>query len=320
MAKKKSPSKSNKKSSTKTTSKTSLPVIRKWPIESNSTHAISVIDIGAHLSKLNHRLYRQGRMYEARVIINDPTNLSSKIEVLTIADTWMNRNAYNKALETYMNATKEERKMLGNQKARWEDFRVYHGIDAPAPPRKEVNPCQISSSSMGYTAYTAGEFEISEVESEGTSTTYHFSWGPEISGVNNFFSIPAEYEKQSNTDTTPTTVETDMPYAEVVDTHDPSEYENLQEHGNLPPYNPNGGFAGSPWTLQHSLLGMDPEFRLSTPYFKVPCGLLVLITNGNLNADGQISIEIKAGDYKGVSADRMNRITLDVDDSYKVIM
>lgn len=319
MAKRKSPSKSNRSSSSKTTQKSELPVIRKWPISANDSTSLTIVDIGAHLSKLNHRLYRQGRMYEARVIINDPTGLPGKIEVVTLANTWMNRNAYNVALETYMNATKEERKMLGSQKARWEDFRVYHGFDSPLT-RTEVLPVQMDATTGNYLSYTAGEFELSEVESEGTSTTHHFSWGPELSGVINFFSIPGEYEKQSNTDTTPTTVETDMPYSEVVDTHDASEYVNLQEHGNNPPYNANGGFAPSPWTLQHTLLGMDPEYRLTTPYFEVPCGLLVLRTNGSLNAAAQISIEIKAGDYKGVSADRMNRITQDAEKNYKVIM
>lgn len=319
MARKKSPSKTTRKSRSSTTKKSALPVIRKWPISANDSTTLTIVDIGQHLSKLNHRLYRQGRMYEARVIINDPTGLPSKLEVITLANTWMNRNAYNKALETYMNATKEERQMLGSQKARWEDFRVYHGWDSPVS-RTEVDPVQIASLNSNFVNYGAGEFEISEVESEGTSTTYHFSWGPEISGVTNFFSIPAEYEKLSNTDTTPTTVETDMPYGEVIDSHDPSEYENLQEHGNQPPYNANGGFAGSPWTLQHTLLGMTDEFRLSTPYFEVPCGLLVLRTNGNLSLPGQISIEIKAGDYKGVSGERMNRITQDSEKNYKVIM
>lgn len=284
------------------------PVIRKFPIAGNTGATNTIIDIGKCLSKLNHRLYRQGRNYEVRVVVNDPSGLPGKVDVYAIAESWMNMNAYKLAYKTYLDATKEERKLLGKQRARWEDFRVYHGLDTPVS-RAEVNPMQLSNT-LALAEFTAGEFEYSEIETEGSGTNYRFSWGPAVTGVQNYFSIPGEYELQSNTDTTPTTVETDIPYGEVIDTHDADQYEILQENGNEPPYNANGGFAANPWNLVSTLVLQDQQgvtrqmSRSVTPYFCAPTGLIVLRTNNQL-ADGQITIEVRPGSYKGVSGDSL---------------
>jgi hypothetical protein len=82
---------------------------------------------------------------------------------------------------------------------------------------------------------------------------------------------------------------------------------NLGNDGNNPPYN----VASHPdlfvkvATLRYQP-GPEGMQRLSTGYFDAPCGLFVLKTTaaGNL-PNGIISMTAKAGDYKGVSAQRM---------------
>jgi len=79
----------------------------------------------------------------------------------------------------------------------------------------------------------------------------------------------------------------------------------LQIQGNEPPYDATGVGADSPW-VRVATLSTGSSQKLSTGFFKAPCGLVIFdsseVINVNVNA---LSWEVKAGDYKGVHAPSM---------------
>ena len=79
---------------------------------SGSSSNYRLADVGEILSKQNRRLYRQGRNYRCKIELIDDVDQQA-FNVYALSDTWINHLAWKKAFEAYMNATKEEREMLG---------------------------------------------------------------------------------------------------------------------------------------------------------------------------------------------------------------
>ena len=68
-------------------------------IEGGSTHF--KIDVAKHLSELNHRLYRQSRVYRCKVNhLGSPTD-RGKLDVYVLRDTWMLQKAYQMAKDAF---------------------------------------------------------------------------------------------------------------------------------------------------------------------------------------------------------------------------
>ena len=278
-----------------------VPVINRYPLErgniGGNTPTWMVIDIGRHLSQLNHRLYRQGMNYTVKIDLDPTSSFTGNADVFALGQSWMNHNAWKLAFQNYLNATAEEREMLGTQKARWEDFRVDHGMNQSGT-LSVTKPLQYDKD-LNSASYGAGEFELSKVVEESSGTARNFTWGD----LANAYNIIDEYAILANTDTTPTTVETDMPYEGLKESADATEYEALQENGNLPPYNATGGL-GSIWNKVATLFSNQATNtqRLSTGYFDALCGFVIIRVNGNSAVDGEIRVCVKEGPYKGVHA------------------
>ena len=66
------------------------------------THTLLTIDVGGsgfidlayELSRTNHRLYRQGRMYEAEVVLTNTIAAGQPHTIEAIAPTWMAQKAW----------------------------------------------------------------------------------------------------------------------------------------------------------------------------------------------------------------------------------
>ena len=276
------------------------PVVKGSPILSGAA-ANTLVDSARNLSVLNRRLYRFGRYYEMKVDVK-PHYAGAPFEVYVLRDDWAVQKAFQMAYQEYLDNTMDERENLSNsQMARWEDFRVRHGVSLAL---NEAVPV-LHTAAGGATSLTGGEFALSKVV-DGAGTTRTFSWG---AAAADRYSILLEYDKVGNTAFESSSITADAPYANIDNQVDEATHDNLQADGNAPPYDAAGVNATSPW-VRIGVLGVNAvgSQKLSTGFFTAPCGLILLKGYSDSGGDYDVTITAKAGDYKGVHAPSMLEI------------
>lgn len=253
-----------------------------------------VVRVDKLLSNVNHRLYRQSRLYNSKIDIDPNLPDGSVVQVFALADTWFNHKSYQLAKKMFDENSAEELAQLGNSKARWNDFRVDHGdstsVDLLALQSDVVLP--------------EGDYHFSEV-ADAAGGVNTFRWKGTGTGT---FNIVAEYDATGNTDVTPSTPLGQVAYDGLTDELDDNQMSHLSDDGNGPPYD-RTGFPANPFvhvaTLAINATGDD---KISTGFFKAPYGLILVSTSGGLDANsvtGKIYLTVKNGDYKGVSGINM---------------
>lgn len=277
--------------------KKSYPVQLKTPVMATAPGTTQIIRADRVLSAINHRLYRQSRLYNCKVDIDANAQDSTVVTVWALADTWYTQKAYQLAYETFLENSKEENSQLKTTKARWNDFRVDHGLSGFT----DMLPAGATTPGGGLAFYgvSNAEYEISQVHDvSGTSNT--FRWTGSGAGT---WNVIDEYDRTGNTDQLPTTVTGTVAYDGLTDEHDSGQMDHLSDDGNVPPYN-RTGLENYVWIKVATLVvSHNDTDKLSTGYFKAPCGLIA-ITSSTPLVDNQtvLNLEVKAGDYKGVGA------------------
>lgn len=259
-----------------------------------ATATTKLLQVDRELSKSNHRLYRMCRYYEVKLDLH-PNSGDAQVDVYALADTWALQQAVKMAWNVYQENTKEERQLLSNsQKARWGDFRVAHGLSIAFD---EVVAAR-RSTGLGATPFTVGEFELTKVvDTAGTTRT--FTLGPSTATE---YGILTSYDASANAQQTPDSIPTG-PYAGLNPNIDTANFTNLQDDGNLPPYNQTSLAPSQMWVRIGQLsAGPTGVQRLSTGYFTAPMGLVVLQSVETAN---NVQFTVKSGDYKGVHAPSM---------------
>lgn len=273
------------------------PVQRKMNLLLQTASApIGIIRADRCLSAVNHRLYRQSRMYHCKVDIDPNAQQGTVVDVWALANTWYTQKSYQRAYETFLENSKEERDQMKGAVARWNDFRVDHGLVAnDFLPSGNTDPAG-SPTAFGI---VNAEYLVSEVhDTAGTARTLRWTG----TGANTY-NVIDEYDKMANTDNAPTTAPGQAAYSELQDEVDAGQASHLGNDGNTPPYN-RVNLENYVWvkvgTLTVSLNGTD---KLSTGYFEAPCGLIVVTKGTPFTTDQTIlNLEVKSGDYKGVGA------------------
>lgn len=247
-------------------------------------------------SNVNHRLYRQSRNYCLKVDIDSDLPEGGVVQVYALQDTWMAQKAYQLAKQAFDENSRQELEQLGQNRARWNDFRVASGVSYTALDAVGWDPSP--------TRYTGGEYFYSEV-TDVSGTTSTFRW---VGSGANTFNIIDEYDRTADTDQTPTFGQTAVAYDGLEDEMDDNQMDHLSNEGNNPPYtarNIENQVLTKVATLYVDAGGGN---KLSTGYFNAPCGLVFLTTAGGLNAttlSEKVYVECKAGDYKGLHAPSM---------------
>ena len=280
------------------------PVVKGSPILSGAA-ANTLVDSARNLSVLNRRLYRFGRYYEMKVDVK-PHYAGAPFEVYVLRDDWAVQKAFQMAYQQYLDVTADEReRMSPDQIARWEDFRVEHGLSISINSAVPV----LLSPSGGPTTLSGGEFQDSTtIDAAGTRRT--FTWGSPSATQ---WGILQEYDKYANAPTSPTdTVGSSgqrMPYSGLIEDADDTQSLDMQTKGDNPPYDRTGVNATSPW-VRVGVLGVNAvgSQKLSTGFFTAPCGLILLKGYSDAGGDYDVTITAKAGDYKGVHAPSMLEI------------
>jgi len=283
----------------KKSTKKHYPVVRSMPISSGPA-ANTLVDTAKALSMANRRLYRFGRNYNVKVDIRNDT--ASQISVFALRDDWAVQKAYQVAFQQYLDNSAEERqKLTQNQLARWEDFRVEHGLTLAINQATPV----LHRPDGAATVLTAGEFSDSNVV-DAAGTTRTFTWGD---GSSSKYGILTEYDKMGNAQNDPPVLEGDMAYNGIDSLNQDAMSDNLQSDGNAPPYDATGVNGLSPW-VRVAVLGQTAGAqKLSSGFFTAPCGLVLLAGFSDTGTGFPVSIEVKSGDYKGVHAPSMIEIS-----------
>jgi len=286
-----------------------FPVQRQVNLATSSAATKYLLDVGMTLSRVNHRLYRQGKTYQVKVDIDNRANAATgpaQYDVYALADTWYVQKAWQLARATYLRATADERGMMSKQKiARWEDFRVNHGVGGT-----EVRPFQYSNALTGV-VNNEGEFQASQIVLADGTTSRSFTWAPPTSVSASEFGILGEYDKAGSTDDSPDNIDAANAYSGMDNLVGEVQMDHLADKGNSPPYDKDN-LSGNVWvkiaTLDNSGAAnpaSSTSSRMSTGFFNAPCGLVVIAPSISHTLAGDVSMTVKAGKYKGVAAMNM---------------
>ena len=259
------------------------------------------VNVEQLLSKANRRLYRHGREYEVKIDLEPQS--AQIISVYALSDSWMNERAFKMAYQMYLENSEDERDRIKEANmARWEDFRTQSGFTGQFGV---ANPVMYSGPDFASRVQlTAGEFATTfVVDSSGVSKA--FTWGAASASR---YSILAEYDKAGNAQSSPSTSTGDMPYDDLMADDSATLGNLLQTSGNLPPYDAAGVNAGNPWVKVAELSAATTAQKLSTGFFKAPCGYVLIAAGANgddIPVMRNIQLTAKAGAYKGVHAPSM---------------
>lgn len=279
------------------------PVMRQIPVGvfgSAITPGDNVGDAGKLLSIYNRRLYRYGMRYQIKIDLDVPVGIAvpTEIEVYALNDNWDVQRAFALAKETYDAAYADELSKSGVAPARWRDFRVFHGLASAT----DLDPVRYDGTNLAAVVANEGEHNVSSVDVGGVDT--EFSWR----ATGGRLGIIAEWQHAGRTSADPASKSANAPYDGVnADDLSDIEYDRLQNDGDLPPYSQT---SSADMFVKIATLRYEPSptglQRLSTGYFDAPCGLFVLKNTqpGNLQ-NGAVIMTAKAGDHKGISAQKM---------------
>lgn len=270
------------------------------------------VDVPAMLSRINQRLYRQGMGYTISMAQLGIQGSGKRAAVIgTLPHTWFLANAHKTAKKVAEMATADE-EAAGIKPGRYNDFRVYFD-DTHASAGSLSRP-------VGLAPMAEGEYNYTEVGlADGSGTRKIWMIGGTNASIG--FNATREYDRSRNaTVVTDSTVTTEVPFEGLVAELDDVQAEALQEQGDLPPYEPYteiNNLVEPQWSVHNGIMG--PYDAGATPgavrlddlhtqrNIYAPCGLLKISTlqdpvEGQTPSPVYLTLEVKAGNYKGVAA------------------
>ena len=247
------------------------------------------------MSEVNHRLYRTGNCVTMKIDIdNDASVAGNTVDVYALVNTWYVANAFAVGRAAYETAMAEERAKLGKS-ARWHDFRPANAFST------QIAGAFLSQGVGTFTAKDDGE-HLASVITDNAGNDKTFSWGTTSSS--SVYSLTEEYDAMDNVQSNPA-VTVAGGYKEIDADTNAANVARLQTDGNNPPYNRDNLTANYLVKIATLELAGAGSKRLSTGFFKAPCGYVWLDGVGDTFPDGKITVTVKAGDYKGAHFESM---------------
>lgn len=288
-----------------------FPVVRKMEVRfQGGVGAVQFAngDAGSMLSRVNNRLYRYGKMYDLKFDVSAALPAGTTIEIYALSNTWYVQKAFEEAKHVYDRAYENEMENVNETNiARWRDFRIRPSSAIPSynVAGSWAYPT-VYNSNFGVTPITTGDFPDSLVE-DSSGTTRFFTWDIAV-GTN--YGVVQEYDLAGNQTRNPNLGTGTMPYADLEADSSAVEGAALQIQGQDPPY---GATDFPNWWVKVGELtvGGQGQTKLSTGFFHAPCGQFKIrtATTDEFAAIGDnLTLEVRAGDYKGVHAVNMERM------------
>ena len=235
-----------------------------------------------------------GRYYKVKIDVDQQA--TGNYEVFALRDDWAVQKAYQMAYKMYLENTADERERLASsQIARWEDFRVDHGLTG-----NELVPVVHNILTSGGNL-VGGEFELSNVV-DSTDTQRSFTRGTPSATE---YGLLQEFDKAGNQQVTPSNLVSGGPYENINSEVNTQTMDDLQGDGNTPPYDTTIVNASFPFVRIATLGAAAGAQRLSTGYFTAPCGIVIVVGSGSNWNSNNLMFEVAKGDYKGVHAPSM---------------
>lgn len=266
------------------------------------------VDLGLLYSAANHRMMRQNYVHRAKFHVDGlvPPGAGDEVfSIMALPNTWPVINAFKHARGVFQKALTPE--SAGTKKARWHDFKVYFDTAHKAQDDAGVLGTQGKMLPIGVNMdFTPGtgnaDFVYSVVldDAGANSYTWHMLGNSVVTGANRSFGCIDEYDITDDTsaDQAAGTTEYDLILNDVNSDNE----SNLQNDGNLPPYNKDQlQIASFSETIHATTAAGYGHNRLSTGYVDVPFGL-VRITN-EVAGDRSIFITLQSGKVKGINAE-----------------
>lgn len=282
---------------------------------SPGTETSHYIDLARDLSRVNRRLYRQGRDYHVKkitIVSSNTPNGGNRISVSTVPNTWVSKMAWKRAFDTWNRMNKEATEQIaGDIKGTWADFKVYMSLDSRAAT--PLNP-----KDNGGNAFDAGMWTYSQMVSpDGTTSADTFDLhmlGPHSGSVGNWNSVGliTSYGESRATvqgaDPNVPAVASDDPLVNVFDygTTIDEVIDDLEGHNDYPPYDideyPGDESNGpKPCVAQDTTL---VDGRATMAGFTAMCGLLEFEAKSTIPDDTfSVLVELAPGKFRGVHAE-----------------
>ena len=288
------------------------------------------IDIARALSIINRKFYRQGVYYYINSV-EVYNNESGVIDLHTLPDTWVTKNAWNRGFQLFqkMNSLTDS-PVSGVTRPKYHDFKVY--MNDTHRQRGSMNPV-MSTINGGTTEYEADEWEYSrfvtadsdgdlqngEVNQEADDFFVHMLGGhtgdtdnwTSVGLIKSYAESRTTVPNQGSTSGNPdTNVDITDPLLNVFDFSSEEQMndiiENLINHNDQPPYNQNAYVGELSTSLQHvARIGTEQGVgRIGRAAgFCAPMGLLCVDPFG-VSTDFRLVLNLAPGTYHGVYAER----------------
>lgn len=280
-------------------------------------------DLGMYLSQMNRRTYRQGMTYDvSSITFHDSSAEDTYIKVCTMPRTWLAQNAWKKGFTEWMKQQNAAFDATGIKAGAWHDFKIYLNSDMVADVDKpDLIDMEDNTFPEGDWDYSV--FQIPQDGSTNPSESTIHMMGNNAGAWPTFtkISLLKEFEKTLNT---PGIEDPDIPSTASdsvynllsaaqpdVDTLT-AVVADIEDDNDFPPYSassvPGAGTPGAgkpawPWVVRETCIEGGGLHVARTGSVSAPCGLLLIETKcaEDENEIG-VTIEVKAGSYKGVSA------------------
>ena len=286
-----------------------FPVQRKMEVGffGGSSPTFSYGDAGAMLSRVNNRLYRYGKCYDLKFDVSSALTPGTTIEIFALSNTWYVQKAFEEAKSVYDQAYENEMENVNQTNiARWRDFRCSLNTNPSYSLGNSWTYPVVRDINMGAAlGISTGQFEDSIVE-DSAGVTRTFTWNVAVGSGQ--YGIVQQYDLAGNQTRNPNLGTGSMPYADLEADSSAVEGAALQQKGQDPPY---GATSFPDWFVKVGELsvGTAGQTRLSTGFFPAPCGVFLIKSSSTIAAIGDnLSLEVRAGDYKGVHAKNMVRM------------
>lgn len=251
---------------------------------------------GQILGQANHRLYRQHRTYVQRVSLLPTANatLAAPVRVYALSTKWTVMGALRTARAVYERAMKEERALHGT--SRWHDFRISN--DIVANTLSAFAHDRNAAPAMNPDALVQGEYDNSSILCEDGNTRI---FTIDLLTAATQYNVFEEFEEMGSASTSPSAPETGG-YEQAFPGVSDANANQLLEQGNNPPY----GIDNDPRTgtfVEVGRLYRDVSGHvLSTGFFEAPLGLVLVKGHTAEQNVPFLTLEVKAGKYKGVDS------------------
>lgn len=285
------------------------------------------IDLARQLSKVNRRLYRQGRAYHVKKITitardgysplnGDPVAFpGTSVKVSAAPTNWVTNEAWKRGFKVWSKMQKDAMQNSGNDlRGTWNDFKIYMNSDSVVAGNQLNDIKDVLGNN-----YAAGEWVISDFTTpketgDGSDEFYATLMGDHVGAEDSRTSVSLIKSYGESR----ITVQADDPNAQPDVKDDPLNQvfdfgttidevlQNVIAENDAPPYSVNAypgdnANASGPALMQSTVLDNG---RAVLGGFTAICGLVAITTKssqGSLVYD--VLVELSEGSYRGVKAE-----------------